>query len=365
MNNVFKILTINPGSTSTKIAVFDNEELVFEKTLRHSSKEIGKYKKISDQFEFRKKVIEDSLEEGGLRVRDLHAVVGRGGILKPIQGGTYIVDEEMIEDLKEGILGEHASNLGGIIAKEIGDSANIPSYIVDPVVVDELNDIARISGIPEIDRKSIFHALNQKAIARKAARELGKYYEECNFIVAHMGGGISVGAHENGRVVDVANALDGEGPFSPERSGGLPVGDLIKMCFSGKYTQDEIKKKINGNGGIVAYLNTNDVREVESRINNGDENAKLIHEAMTYQVSKEIGACASVLKGNVDAILLTGGIAYSKLVTDSITERVNYIGEVKAYPGEDEMIALAQGGLRVLNEEEEPKTYLKGVQQVV
>ncbi|MGL5313927.1 MAG: butyrate kinase [Peptostreptococcaceae bacterium] len=365
MDNVFKILTINPGSTSTKIAVFDNEELVFEKTLRHSSEEIGQYKKISDQFEFRKKVIEDSLEEGGVKVSELHAVVGRGGLLKPIQGGTYIVDEEMIEDLKEGILGEHASNLGGIIAKEIGDSVNIPAYIVDPVVVDELNDVARVSGIPEIDRKSIFHALNQKAIARKAASELDKSYEECNFIVAHMGGGISVGAHKKGRVVDVANALDGEGPFSPERSGGLPVGDLIKMCFSGKYTQDEIKKRIKGNGGIVAYLNTNDVREVESRMNNGDEKAKLIHKAMTYQVSKEIGACASVLKGDVDAILLTGGIAYSMLVTESIKERVNYIGEVKVYPGEDEMIALAQGGLRVLNEEEEPKTYLKGVQQVV
>ncbi|MGL5348553.1 MAG: butyrate kinase, partial [Peptostreptococcaceae bacterium] len=245
------------------------------------------------------------------------------------------------------------------------DKVSIPAYIVDPVVVDEMNNLARISGIPEIDRKSIFHALNQKAIARKAASELGKSYEDCNFIVAHMGGGISVGAHEKGRVVDVANALDGEGPFSPERSGGLPVGDLIKMCFSGKYTQDQIKKRIKGNGGIVAYLNTNDVREVEARINEGDSEAKLIHNAMTYQVSKEIGACASVLKGNVDAILLTGGIAYSKLVTLNIEERVSYIGEVRVYPGEDEMIALAQGGLRVLREEETPKLYSKRVQQVI
>lgn len=365
MDNVFKILTINPGSTSTKIAVFNNEELVFEKTLRHSSEEINKYDKISEQFEFRKSVIEEALEEGGIKIDELQAVVGRGGLLKPIQGGTYIVDECMIDDLKEGVLGEHASNLGGIIAKEIGDTVDIPSYIVDPVVVDEMEDVARISGIPEINRKSIFHALNQKAIARKAANELGKSYDECNFIVAHMGGGISVGAHKKGSVIDVANALDGEGPFSPERSGGLPVGDLIKMCFSGEYTQDEIKKKIKGNGGIVAYLNTNDVREVESRICEGDEEAKLIHEAMTYQVSKEIGACASVLKGKVDAILLTGGIAYSNLVTDNIKERVSYICDVKVYPGEDEMIALAQGGLRVLKEEEEAKIYLKGAQQVV
>ena len=357
MNKVFKILTINPGSTSTKIAVFDNEDLVFEKTLRHSSEEIGKYEKISDQFEFRKTVIEDALTEGGIKTSDLDAVVGRGGLLKPIEGGTYIVNEAMIDDLKVGVLGEHASNLGGIIAKEIGDTVNVPSYIVDPVVVDEMDDVARISGSEDIDRKSIFHALNQKATARRAAKELEKEYFDCNFIVAHMGGGISVGAHEKGKVIDVANALDGEGPFSPERSGGLPVGDLVKMCFSGKYTQDEIKKKIKGNGGLVGYLNTNDGREVESRIEAGDEKAKLVYEAMAYQVSKEIGSCASVLKGNVDAILLTGGIAYSKMFTGMIEERVNFISDVKIYPGEDEMIALAQGGLRVLNKEEEPKNY--------
>ncbi|WP_195941096.1 butyrate kinase [Romboutsia sp. 1001713B170131_170501_G6] len=357
MNRVFKILTINPGSTSTKIAVFDNEDLVFEKTLRHSSEEIGKYDKISDQFEFRKTVIEDALTEGGIKTSDLDAVVGRGGLLKPIEGGTYVVNEAMIDDLRVGVLGEHASNLGGIIAKEIGDAVNIPSYIVDPVVVDEMDDVARVSGIEDIDRKSIFHALNQKATARRAAKELEKEYFDCNFIVAHMGGGISVGAHEKGRVIDVANALDGEGPFSPERSGGLPVGDLVKMCFSGKYTQDEIKKKIKGNGGLVGYLNTNDGREVESRIEAGDEKAKLVYEAMAYQVSKEIGSCASVLKGNVDAILLTGGIAYSKMFTGMIEERVNFISDVKIYPGEDEMIALAQGGLRVLNKEEEPKNY--------
>ena len=359
MEKKFKILTINPGSTSTKIAVFDNEELLFEKTLRHTSEEISKYEKISDQFEFRKQVIEDALKEGGIKASDLDAVVGRGGLLKPITGGTYSVDEEMVEDLKVGVLGEHASNLGGLIAKEIGDSVGIPSYIVDPVVVDELNDVARISGIPEITRKSIFHALNQKATARRAAKDLNKKYEDCNFIVAHMGGGISVGAHLKGSVIDVANALDGEGPFSPERSGGLPVGDLVKMCFGGKYSHDDIKKKIKGNGGLVAYLNTNDGREVEAMIEAGDEKAKLVYEAMAYQVAKEIGACATVLNGEVDAVLLTGGISYSKMFTNMIIDKVKFVAEVKVYPGEDEMIALAQGGLRVLSNEEKAKVYGK------
>ncbi|SHH19193.1 butyrate kinase [Tepidibacter thalassicus] len=357
MSKNFKILTINPGSTSTKIAVFDNEELVFEKTLRHSSEEIGKYEKISDQFEFRKNVIEEAVKENGVKLEELDAVVGRGGLLKPIEGGTYKVTDNMIKDLKTGVLGEHASNLGGIIAKEIADKINVPSFIVDPVVVDELQDVARISGMPEIERKSIFHALNQKATARRAAVEMGKTYEEINVIVAHMGGGISVGAHENGKVIDVANALDGEGPFSPERTGGLPVGDLAKMCFSGKYTLNDIKKKIKGNGGLVGYLGTNDGRDVEKMIKEGNEKAKLIYEAMAYQVAKEIGACATVLKGKVDAIVLTGGIAYSKMFVNWIQERVSFIGEVKVYPGEDEMIALAQGGLRVLRGEEEAKTY--------
>lgn len=357
MSKTFRMLAINPGSTSTKIAVFDNEELVFEKTLRHSSEEIGQYEKISDQFEFRKNVIEEAVKENGVKIEELDAVVGRGGLLKPIQGGTYKVVDNMIEDLKVGVLGEHASNLGGIIAKEIAAAAGCPSFIVDPVVVDELDPVARISGMPELERKSIFHALNQKATARRAAVELGKKYEETNIIVAHMGGGISVGAHSAGRVVDVANALDGEGPFSPERTGGLPVGDLAKMCFSGKYTLDDIKKKIKGNGGIVAYLGTNDAREVETMIEEGNEKAKLVYEAMAYQVAKEIGSCAAVLKGKVDAIVLTGGIAYSKMFVKWIEERISFIGEVKVYPGEDEMIALAQGALRVLNGEEEAKTY--------
>lgn len=353
----FRILAINPGSTSTKIAIYDNEKEVFETTLRHSNEEIEQFEKISDQYDFRKDVILNVLNENEINLTKLSAVVGRGGLLKPIKGGTYAVNESMLEDLKVGVLGEHASNLGGMIANEIALQLNIPAFIVDPVVVDEMNDIARISGMPEIQRASIFHALNQKAVARRYAKENSKRYEDLNLIVAHMGGGVSVGAHEKGRVVDVNNALDGEGPFSPERSGGLPVGDLAKMCYSGKYTHADIKKKIKGKGGIVAYLGTNDGRDVVKMIESGDENAKLIFEAMAYQIAKEIGSCAAVLKGKVDAVILTGGLAYGEMLTKWIKERVAFISEVIIYPGEDEMSALALGGLRVLRGEESAQDY--------
>lgn len=352
-----RLLIINPGSTSTKIGVFEDEEMVFEQTLRHDVEDLKEYKKIFDQYEFRKKIILDALIERNIPVESLDAVVGRGGLLKPIEGGTYQVDEEMINDLKEGVLGEHASNLGGILAFEIAKEAGGKAFIVDPVVVDELQDVARISGLKGIERVSIFHALNQKAVARRYAKETGFKYEDLNLIVAHLGGGVSVGAHRKGRVVDVANALDGEGPFSPERAGGLPVGDLIKLCFSGKYTQDQIKKMITGQGGIVSYLGTNDAREVENRINSGDEYAKLIYQAMAYQIAKEIGACSAVLKGEVDGIIITGGIAYDKVFTSWLKEMVSYIAKVTVYPGEDELQALAQGGLRVLKGEELPKQY--------
>lgn len=355
--NTFRILTINPGSTSTKIAVFDNDKSVFETTLNHSSDEIGQYPQIIDQYDFRKKVILDTLNEQGFNLQNLSGVVGRGGLLKPIKGGTYAVNDLMLQDLKIGLMGEHASNLGGIIAYEIASKLGIPSFIVDPVVVDEMHDVARISGMPEIDRVSIFHALNQKAVARRAAAELGEKYEEVNLIVAHLGGGISVGAHEKGRVIDVNNALDGEGPFSPERSGGLPVGDLAKMCFSGKYTHADIKKKIKGSGGLVAYLNTNDGRVVTKMIEEGDKNAELIYKAMAYQVSKEIGACAAVLKGKVDGIVITGGIAYDKAFVSWIRESVEFIGKIFMYPGEAEMLALAEGGLRVLRGDETAQIY--------
>lgn len=355
--NTYRILTINPGSTSTKIAVFDNDKCVFETTLTHPAEEIAKYDKIIDQYDFRKQVILDTLSEQGFNLQNLSGVVGRGGLLKPIKGGTYAVNDTMLEDLKVGVMGEHASNLGGIIAYEIASSLNIPSFIVDPVVVDELQDVARISGMPEIERKSIFHALNQKAVARRASVELGKPYNEANLIVAHLGGGISVGAHKDGRVIDVNNALDGEGPFSPERAGGLPVGDLAKLCFSGKYSHNDIKKMIKGSGGLVAYLGTNDGRVVTKMIQEGDKNAELVYKAMAYQVAKEIGACAAVLKGKVDGIVITGGIAYDKNFVAWVTEAIEFIGKVFVYPGEGEMQALAEGGYRVLKGEESPQTY--------
>lgn len=357
MSKIFKILAINPGSTSTKIAIFTNHDLILEKVLRHSMEEISRYKRVSDQLEFRSDLIENCLSANNIVLTELDAVVGRGGLLMPIEGGTYRVNSKMLQDLREGVSGEHASNLGGIIAYKIGQKLNIPSYIVDPVVVDELEEVARVSGIPEIKRRSIFHALNQKAIGRRAARDLDKLYEQCNFIIAHMGGGISIGAHFKGRVIDVTNGLDGEGPFSPERSGGVPVGDLIKLCFNEKYTEDEIKKKIKGMGGLVAYLNTNDVKEIEKKIHDGDEDARLVYNAMVYQICKEIGAYSTVLKGDIDAILLTGGIAYSNLITSMIKESVEFIAPVIVYPGEDEMIALAQGAIRVLKGEEEEKVY--------
>ncbi|MBU5438542.1 butyrate kinase [Tissierella sp. MSJ-40] len=353
-----RLLVINPGSTSTKIAVFDNENIIFEETLRHSVDELSKYEKIYDQYEFRKDIILKSLDKNNIDIKSLKAVVGRGGLLKPIEGGTYEVNEEMLKDLERGFLGEHASNLGGILAYEISKEIGGKSFIVDPVVVDEMQDVARISGIKAIERKSIFHALNQKAVARRHARTLGKKYENLNLIVVHLGGGISVGAHRKGKVIDVSNALDGEGPFSPERTGGLPVGDLIKLCYSGKYTHEEVKKMIKGNGGLVSYLNTNDAREVCERISNGDKYAELVYYAMAYQVAKEVGACAAVLKGQVDGILLTGGIAHDKLFTSWIEDRVNFISQVYIYPGEDELTALAEGGLRVLREEEAAKQYI-------
>ena len=350
-------MAINPGSTSTKIAIYENKKEIFEKTLRHTNEELAPFVNISEQLEFRRKVILDAVSESGVKLEELAAIVGRGGLLKPIAGGTYEVNEEMLEDLKVGILGEHASNLGGRIAHEIASKISIPSYIVDPVVVDELDEVARISGIPELERKSIFHALNQKAVARRAAKEMKRPYDELNLIVVHLGGGISVGAHSNGRVIDVNNALDGEGPFSPERSGQLPIGDLLKMATNGKYEMDFIKKRIKGNGGVVAYLDTNDMKKVTDNAENGDEKASLIVEAMGYQVAKEVGAMATVLFGKVDAIILTGGIAYSKKIVGDIIERISFIGEVKVYPGEDEMLALAEGGLRVLTGEESPKKY--------
>lgn len=354
----FRILTINPGSTSTKVALFANDRPLFEEVLRHSTEELALFQKVIDQYEFRRDVILSMLEAKGINLTRLSAVVGRGGLFRPMESGTYRVNEAMLKDAKSGEFGEHASNLGALLAYEIAEKLNIPAFVVDPVVVDEMDDVARISGMPEIMRKSRFHALNQKAVARRVAKELGLRYADANFIVVHLGGGISVGAHKKGRVVDVNDALDAEGPFSPERSGGVPVGDLARMCFSGKYSYGEIKKKITGRGGLVAYLGTNDGREVEQRIAAGDRYADLIYRAMAYQVAKEVGACAAVLCGEVDAVILTGGLAHSPLLTGWISERVSFIARVIISPGEDEMRALAEGALRVLQGEEEEKQYM-------
>lgn len=352
------ILAINPGSTSTKIAVFRNTREIFLKSIKHSSDELSQFARITDQYSFRKHIILKELEGAHIETQGIILVVGRGGLVKPIASGVYVVNEALIEDLKIGVQGQHASNLGGLIAHDIAES--IPgarAFIADPVVVDELEDIARISGHPLFERVSIFHALNQKAIARQHAKSISKSYEELNLIVAHLGGGISVGAHRNGRVVDVNQALDGEGPFSPERSGTLPVGSLVKMCFSGEYTQEEIRKMINGKGGLVAYLGTNDAYEVEKMAAAGDDKAELIQQAMAYQVAKDIGAMATVLKGQVDAILLTGGIAYGKPFVNMLSERIAQIAPIFVYPGEDEMRALAMNGLMVLKGEAEAREY--------
>ena len=353
---MIKSLIINPGSTSTKLGIFEDETLVSEETLRHTTEEIAQFEKIVDQVDFRKAMILDFLKDKGEDISSFNVIVGRGGLLKPIPSGTYTVTDKLIEDLKIGVGGEHASNLGGILAKGIADEIGVPSYIVDPVVVDELDDVARISGVPELPRVSIFHALNQKAVAKRYAKEVGKNYADLNLIVVHMGGGVSVGAHRDGKVVDVFNALSGDGAFSPERAGAVPPGALVEMCFSGKYTQAEVKKKLIGNGGFNAYLGTNDARDV-LKMSETDSKAKLVYDAFIYQVCKDIGAQAAVLKGKVDQIVITGGISYSEIVTNDIKDRVGFIAPVTVYPGEDELLALTQGALRVMNGEEEAKEY--------
>ena len=353
----YKLLIINPGSTSTKIGVYEGEKEILEETLRHSAEEILKYNTIFDQVGFIKEVILNGLKEKGIDINELDAVVGRGGMLKPIEGGTYEVNEAMVEDLKIGVQGPHASNLGGILSNEIAKEIGKRAFIVDPVVVDEMEDVARLSGVPELPRKSKFHALNQKAVAKRYAKEHNTSYEDVNLIVVHMGGGVSVGAHRKGRVIDVNNALDGDGPFSPERAGGVPSGELLEMCFSGKYSKEEVYKKLVEKGGFVAYANTNDARDLIKLSQEGDEKGSLIFNAFIYQIAKEIGSMAVVLDGEVDAIVLTGGIAYSDYVTNAINKKVKWIAPMVVYGGEDELLALAQGAIRVLDGVEEAKIY--------
>lgn len=352
-----RILAVNPGSTSTKIAVYENEQAVLTQSLSHDSESLRRFPTIFDQFEFRKDIILKVLVDAGISPQTLTAVVGRGGTLRPLSGGVYRVNRLMIEDCRVGYAGTHAANLGAVIAQDIAGEYGLPAFIVDPPVIDEFEDLARMTGHPGIERKSKFHALNQKATARRAARELGLDYHRGGFVVAHMGGGITVGAHKAGRVVDVNDGYDSEGPMSPERAGSLPAGDLARICFSGDFTHAEIKRMLVGGGGLVAHLGTNDMREVRTQIASGNRKAERVYKAMAYQIAKEIGKCAAVLSGDVDAIVLTGGLAYDEEFTALIKERVDWIAQVKVYPGENEMEALALGALRVLSGEEQPKDY--------
>ena len=357
MDNIY-ILAINPGSTSTKIAVYANKTPVFIQTLRHTTEELAPFELVTDQFNFRKELILAEIAKAEIPLEYIKIVMGRGGLLKPVKSGIIAVNDAMLSDLESCAYGEHASNLGGLIAYDLANSLpDAVAYITNPVVVDELDDIARLSGHPLLPRRSIFHALNQKAVAREHAKSIMRKYEDLNLIVVHLGGGITVGAHKKGRVVDVNQGLDGDGPYSPERTGTLPVGDLVRLCFGGEYTQKQILKMIKGEGGLVAYLDTNSAYEVEQRAAAGDEKAKYIYDGMAYQVAKEIGSMAAVLRSEVDGILITGGIAHDKYFVNQVISYVHRVAPVHVYPGEDEMRALAMNGLRILSGEAEINVY--------
>ncbi len=352
------IIAINPGSTSTKIAVFRNNKSIYEENIKHSNEELEPFEKITDQFAFRKAAILDRLKNLDLDPATVKVIMGRGGMVKPIPSGVYRINDALIRDLFDPACGERASNLGGLIAHDLAkEYPTAKAFITDPVVVDEMEDIARISGHPVFTRKSVFHALNQKATARRHAKVVGRPYEERNLIVVHLGGGISVGAHSKGKVIDVNHAVGGEGPFSPERAGSVPVTDLVRLCFSGKYTQKEIIRMMVGQGGLTAYLGTNDADEGEQRVEKGDAEAAFIYEAMAYQVSKAVGEMSTVFKGKVDGILITGGIAYDKWFTAQLKNRIAWISTVYIYPGENEMEALAMNAMRAYRGEAEIVEY--------
>lgn len=352
----FKILAINPGSTSTKVALFDDDTQQLDLTLRHTAEQIARFTNVIDQLQWRKDMILKALEEQGFDVGKLSAVIGRGGLVKPIEAGVYEVNEAMKRDLTNATQ-EHASNLGGLIAEQIAREVGIKAYIADPVVVDEMTETARYSGLPECPRRSIFHALNQKATARLHCDKIGKRYEDLNLVVAHMGGGISVSAHCKGRVIDTNNALDGDGPFAPERAGTIPAGQLVELCFSGRYTKRDLKKKLAGKGGLVAHLGSNSVMHLIEQIEAGDKQAALVIDAMSYNISKAIGAMAAAMSGNVDGIILTGGIAYNEPVVEYIREHCSFIAPIAVYPGENEMEALMLNALVVLRGTITPKVY--------
>ena len=369
----FNILVINPGSTSDEVSFYRGENLIFHKVVRYSPEALKPYEKqkITAQYDFRKKMVLGAMAENKVELSEIHAVRGRGGLLKPIESGTYEINDKMIKDLNEALMGDHASNLGGILAKSIADTCKAPSFIADPVVVDEMEPLARYSGMPENPRISIFHALNQKRVGRHAARGLGKPYEECNFIIMHGGGGVSVGAHKQGRVVDVNNALDGDGPFTPQRSGGVPAGGLVKMCFSGEHTLADMKLKIKGRGGMIAYTGTSDMIALEKYILTGEvlpgsgldpsvttrEKAGEAVLAMAYQMAKEIAAMTAVLEGKVDAVVLTGGLAYDQIIVPELKRRIGWIAPVMLFPGGDEMSALRVAAETALKHPKKARKY--------
>lgn len=354
---VKRTLIINFGSTSTKIAVFENAKEVFKESISHSTEELSAFPDVWDQAEFREEKILSTLKEKNIELESLDGIAVRGGALKPIPSGVYVLNEEMIADMRSGKYGEHPSNIGNKLAYMLGQKLGIPAIVADPPVTDEMCTLAKYSGIKGLDRVSSFHALNHKRTARKLAKELGTEYEKLNLIVIHMGGGVSVGAHEKGLVIDVNNSLDGDGPFSPERAGTVAASDVINMCFSGKYTRKDMFKMVKGNGGLMSYLNTNSGIEVEKRIDNGDEYALEVYEAMAYHIAKDIGAAATVLKGKVDAILLIGNLAYSERLVNWVKERVGFLAPIYVKPGENEMLSLAENSLRFLNGEVEAKKY--------
>jgi len=352
-----RILTINPGSTSTKIAVFDDDKMVFKESLTHETERLAKFNDISEQLPYRTSMVIEALNKNNIPLESIDAFSGRGGGLVAVKGGTYEVNDKLLHHAQIGYTMKHASVLGAQIAHNLAKINNKKAYVVNPVTVDEKQEIARITGIKGIYGQTVFHALNQKEVAHKYAKSIGKRYEDLNLIVVHLGGGISVGAHKNGKVIDVNNGLNGEGPFAPTRSGKVLATDLIDMCFSGKYTENEIKELITKKGGLISHLDTSDARDVVKMISEGNKYAKLVYDAMIYQVAKEVGAQSVVLKGEIDAIILTGGIAYEEYFVKELKEYIEFLGKIIIIPGEEEMQALANGVLRVLNGEEEAQEY--------
>lgn len=352
-----KMLILNPGSTSTKVSAFEGENNIFAVSIKHLPEEIKQFKSVWDQYEYRKEAILKAVENNNLSINDFDIIACRGGNVKPIEGGIYEVTPKMLEDMKSGKYGVHPTNVGNLIAYNLGQELGISVITLDPPVTDEFCDYARLSGIPQLSRQSSFHALNQKATARKVAEQMGSSYEKLNFVVVHMGGGISVGAHKKGRVIDCNNALDGDGPYSPERAGTLPNAALIKMCFSGEYSLEEMLKMMTGKGGLATYLGTTDALEIEEKIKNGDKYAENVYMGMAYQVVKEVGSMAAALGGNVDAIAFTGSLAHSRILLGYIKEKVKFIAPIYEVPGENEMEALAAGALRYLTKQEQLRVY--------